>query len=253
MGLEQHDDASKYSLDLFESPRDGRDITMLFDLVRRARQYHQMRDREQFYQAFPLELSRLQGLGGSAEQAVESMFQLHNRFGDEIVRVIEKGLEHYKPVLAAGRMNPHSLLTLVVGDRTGPSAGNLSRTDELADGARHQQIELLIVPKRGQYSINGLDTIRAPMASALLHVLAENHKRHADQPADKIPYVATSQLERTLRTGRGALRRLVVSLRRRITIELKASGIQNPDHEAVVQSKLWKGYRLNPAVRVISK
>ena len=78
--------------------------------------YVQVRITEEFFNAFSLELSRLQGSRGqgTTEQCIDSLYRLHHRFGREILQLIGNGLEHAKARLSEGTMARHSLLTLAV-------------------------------------------------------------------------------------------------------------------------------------------
>lgn len=243
------DAPGKYALDLFESPREGRDRTMLVALVRRARQYHRMRDADEFFSAFPLELSRLRGALGPANEAVREMFELHRRFGEEIAIVIEQGLGRYKSQLSRGLMVPGTLLSFVVGEQSGDKPETVPVP--LRSPASSSQIELMIDVEAGNYSINGRKPLRGKTSTRFLALLADLHRKDAHVGGQRVRYLATGKLSRLIPCEPQSLTRLVERLRDRVAAELTGSGIEASRRDAVIQTRKWQGYRLNPSVRLI--
>ena len=256
-GLDLHDCGKKYSLDLFEASREGKDLTMLVEMVGRARQFAGMTTIEQFFVLYPLELSRLSSAKslGSPELAVRSMFDLHRRYGNEVVGVIERGLQTHKQELAKGLMAPASLLTLVVGDQSVsfPAMDKTSRTSKSTKAAH--AITLAIDPERGSFAVNGLPPIRSPRGVSVLSLLAEQF--HSDISAKRDParfaYVATAKIVKALAVEENTLRRRIERLRDRIQAALASNEIDIGERDTVIESKSWDGYRLNPStVRLVN-
>jgi hypothetical protein len=231
---------------------------MLLDLVRRARQFAEMTSAGQFRRAFSLELARLRGFTTDRAEGefVDEMFGLHRRFGIEVLGVIERGLQTYKKQLSRGEMAPGSLLTFVVGDQVGPRMEGDSTIEAPAAIAPRSTgpIELTIDAKRGQFSINGRAPIRAKRSTAFLLLLAAYHREdlQAEQSAASFRYVPRPAIEDRLIITAGALGRLVKGLRDRIGKELQALGRASDDRGIVIQSMPWKGYRLNPHIRLVA-
>jgi 7-cyano-7-deazaguanine synthase in queuosine biosynthesis len=257
-GLDGFDGSDKYGLDLFESPREGDDQTMLFDLVRRARQFADMSDAGQFFKAFPLELARLRGsvAGVSEEELVGEMFQLHRRFGGEVLRVIQQGLQKYKELLSKGQMAPGSLLTFVIGDQKGQGAAGASAiiASRAGSAALAGPIELTIDSARGEFSINRGVPTRGKRSVQFLSLLAEQHRKdlQADRPIEEFEYLSTQLIKSNLGISDEALRRMVERLRNRIAAGLAARDLPSDDRAIVVQSRSWQGYRLNPTIRLVA-
>jgi 7-cyano-7-deazaguanine synthase in queuosine biosynthesis len=255
-GMGQHDKPDKYQLDVFESPREGLDRTMIVNFVRRARQFQQMKDVEHFFKSYSLELSRLRGAPtlGSTEAAIQNLFELHQRFGNEVVGAIESGLDRYRDRLARGAMAHGSLLTLVVGDQTqSEPAGGAPTTKRAPFGtADAGPIRLMIDQARGCFSINGQPPLKWRRSVAVLVLLAEQYREDARAEVGTENYVPTAKLLTALGMEEDALAHRVERLRNRIAEALKATGHPADDRQAVIQSKKWHGYRLNPAVRLVA-
>lgn len=255
-GLEHHDKIDKYALSLFESPREGRDLTMMVNLVQRARQFARMKDAEQFFRDFSLEIARLHGAPGlgSSEQASQDMFLLHQRFGREVIGVIERGIEKHKERLSRGDMPSGSLLPLAVGDQTGNDRAEGPPEPALATAAavrRQGPIRLMIDEEKGCFSINGQRPMRGKRSVDVLVPLAEQYQTDLRAGDDTASFVPTAKLLAALRIEEDVLSRRIERLRSRIATALDASGMSGSDRQAVIESKPWHGYRLNPAVRLV--
>jgi 7-cyano-7-deazaguanine synthase in queuosine biosynthesis len=255
-GLEQDDNVDKYALSLFESAREGRDLTMIVNLVQRARQFARMKDAEQFFRDFPLEIARLNGAPalGSSEQVTRDMFLLHQRFGREVIGVIERGIEYYKERLSRGDMPSSSLLPLAVGDQTGNDRAEGPPEPATATAAavrRQVPIRLMIDEGEGCFSINGRRPMKGRRSVDVLVPLAEQYQIDLRAGDDTASFVPTAKLLAALHIEEDALSRRIERLRSRISTALEASGMSGSDRQAVIESKQWHGYRLNPAVRLV--
>ena len=247
----------KYVLDLYTSPRTGKDLTMAVDFVRNARKFSLM-SVEQFWQAHPLELSRLRGAValGTLEQAVKGMYDLHKKFGTEVVHVIEQGLENHKAELSKGLIAPKSLLTLVVGDQSGADEPTLSAKLKAAQNVGPDAaVTLMIDRDRGEFSLNSQPPLRGKRSVCLLEMLAEQHRFDTNAGIDpaKFTFVSAQNITKSMDTQDDALRRLVERLRGRISKALTTAGLQDSGRTRVIESKQWSGYRLNPSVRLLKR
>lgn len=252
-GLGSHDNSRQYARDLFKDARDGKDRTMLVDLVRSARHYSKM-SVAGFMQAYPLELARLNGVPGhgQTEMLVQGMYELHRRHGEQFEKVLEHGIEQHKEALAKGLMAPGSLLTFVVGEQFAKSR----QTSPHAPAAQSSgsKISLMIDSARNIFRVNNSKEIRGKKSVALLILLAEQHRkdRNADRNPAEFEYLSSRFLTTTLDVDVDALRRRIERLRDRIAAGLTAAGIESVDQDVVIQSKSWNGYRLNPGIRLIA-
>lgn len=227
---------------------------MIVNFVQRVRQFLHMKDAAQFFRDFPLELSRLHGTAalGTTEQAIQSLFALHQRFGRAVVGVIEAGLERYKAPLAHGEIAPSSLLTLVVGDQMGSDRPASAPMTAPIATASTGPIRLMIDKKRGCLSINGQPPLRGRRSVEVLLILAEQHRADTQAEHGSETFVRTARLTAALEIDRDNLSKIIERLRTRIAKALAASGHPGSDRQAVIESKPWGGYRLNPAVRLVA-
>jgi 7-cyano-7-deazaguanine synthase in queuosine biosynthesis len=246
-GLGSQDPSGSYANDLLEAPRRGYDRAMLVEFVRSARRFREMSD-DGFLRTFSLEFARLSG----TSDFLRGMFALHRRHGDQVVRVLEDGLAQYKQELSKGLMAPGSLLTFVIAEQMETRAPTAAPTPMPA--APSPSIQLMIDVNRGQFSLNASPPLRGKRSVALLALLAVQHRTdtHAGRRPEMFAYVSKEKLTRALGIADDALRGLVDRLRDRIGRTSAPGGTASDDRELVIQSRQWKGYRLNPAVYLVT-
>jgi hypothetical protein len=102
--------------------------------------------------------------------------------------------------------------------------------------------------------IGGIEPIKGPAAFALAAELVGAYEKDRSQglAPENYRYVASLHLTKALRITEQGLRRRVMRFRHSVAVSFaKHCGLPLCG-EAVIQNRHWKGYRLNPGVRVLA-
>jgi 7-cyano-7-deazaguanine synthase in queuosine biosynthesis len=257
-GLEQHDPASLYSLDLFTSERAvGSDRTMAIEFVRSARQFLQLNDGG-FLSRFSGELSRVGSLPDleSDDTSVRALFELHRRHGKQVTLVLEDGIDEHKAALSQGTLPPGCLLSCIAGDqygRRGPPEPEYAHHAP-PSAVAGPDILLAIDQRRDEIIIAGLPPIKSKSGVQLLLLLAKQHR--ADSEDERAPknftFISSPRLEEQLGISNYALRRRVERIRDKIAEAFLDHAGQPVERELIIESIQWQGYRLNPRIRLVA-
>ena len=264
-GLERFDPQEMYAVDLFSGARDaGHDRTMAEAFVRHAREMHQLDDIA-FVGRFGGHLARAANAvhGMTADQVVRSAIDLHRRHGAAVVGVLEHAIQAAALELAEGTLPDSCLLRMAAGgvdssrrplvrDRT-----EVAPTDPrfgIAEPPVTAEICLAVDQERKQVLVRGIPALKGPAAFALLGHLARQYEQDRNQgrAPENHAFIESGDLCGRLNTDDDALRSRVLRVRRKIAQAFDSHAGLPLRNNAVIESRSWKGYRLNPSVRVVA-
>lgn len=120
-GLESHDPAEAYKVDLLLHPRDeGEPRTMLASYVETSSELTRMSAMD-FYSRYGEASRVLRHLNGSAETTAMQVFELHQRHAKQVTKVVDDAIAKYASAIRERRLPDSCLLRLVCD-----SSGNAS-------------------------------------------------------------------------------------------------------------------------------
>ncbi len=264
-GLEGQDPEEMYEVRLLEDEREsGETRTMAEGYVKSAVEIRQMTD-QGFLSRFAGEMSRALGyLPGSADDNARSIIDLHKRHADGVFSVMENGVRTHAADLVARTLPPNCLLMMAVsGDgRLGltvdPQLINMEfpeapAAEQAVDDTRSSEIRIALDEANKQVLVAGLPALKGEKTFELVKILSEMYIE--DQSKRRAPenyqYFPGKRLADRLRVEDPSLRRLVSRIRNKLFKEFQAKyGLPLPQ-DALLQNVPKRGYRLNPAVRVL--
>lgn len=133
-GAGQFERADTYGVDLLVQARDpGESRTMLASYVETAQQVAGMSEME-FFMRFGEVARIVRQVGGSADENARRIYDLYRRHADEVLRVVDGGLQTHAPQVRA-RSLPESCLLRLVHDPSVPSEWAYSTAGAAAPSA----------------------------------------------------------------------------------------------------------------------
>lgn len=263
--LEHRDPEEMYAVRLLEDERDeGEARTMIGGYVKLAVEIKNATD-EAFFGRFAGELSRaMQHLPRTADDNARHLIDLHRRHAESVFSVLEQGVKRHAADLVAGSLPPHCLLTMAVA-RNGELALHAKEEsqrpriepnapiDEPVDHGRSSEIRIALDSVKRRILLQDLKPLTGRRTLQLFRALAEAYVRDRDagRSPDNYEYLNAKELAKGLCVEEASLRRLVSRIRRAIFTDFQRRIGMPLSHNAVIDSRSWRGYRLNPDVRIL--
>ncbi len=131
-GLEEHDPAEAYEVDLFTGRRAKlEDRTMVLDFTDAADRFARCSSSEEFFSSFGeawrAVTSMVTGMSQDAQQVMQEIFELHRRHGEAVAGVLDEAFRRHRRQLTAGELPAESLLVLM-------SSSGVAKSEALAAG-----------------------------------------------------------------------------------------------------------------------
>ena len=261
-----HDPAEQYEMDLLTSDRpEGDPRSLALNLVRSAIDYVRLTDLG-FLGKYAGEMSRAGAsfTGIAPDQIVQNAIALHRRYGSEVVNILENAVRSFSKSLVLKTLPGGSLIRSVLADERlyfdrsplndAVEAGHLTDpADDLRDFRRTSEIRLALDEGRSRVLIEGLPSFGTKEDFELLAPLARRYRDEtlAGRAPENHTYVTTREMVKLLPLDENTLRRRVLRFRKRVAKGFeKRFGITLAS-DAIIQSQEWRGYRLNPNVRLL--
>ena len=265
-GLGEEDPEEMYEVDLLTGPRDeGVDRTMAENFVRHAREFLRLTELG-FVGRFGGHVARASsGFADlAADQVMQNAISLHQRHGQAVLSGLEAGFKIHARALAEGSL-PETCLLRIVGKEgdglPGAAIRDPSETD-ISGRAKHDEYNLLgtteirlaLNGEAREVVIGGIEPIKGPASYDLAALLVEAYEEDRSRGCapENYRYIGSSQLTKKLRMSDVGLRRRVERFRKTVAnsyercLGLPISG------DAVIQTRRWQGYRMNPMIRVVA-
>lgn len=111
---DEHDPADGYETQLFTDPlTDTKHRTMVESYIGHAK-YLEGAATSEFFQKFP-QISEISPYcGGTNSQAARRIFDLHNRHGNQVGKVIEEQIMQHSKIIRRKQIDPNSLLAIII-------------------------------------------------------------------------------------------------------------------------------------------
>jgi len=263
-GLEEHDPEAKYRQRLLvDDWSAGEPRTLAESYIRFAIDTRNA-STETLYARFAGELSRaVQFMPGDRDSSARQLIAMQQRHATSVFSILEQEVRRHASGLLDGSLPAHCLLRMAVSshseqrhaaDRDPSPTGELSATSDgrrLKDGVVAPEIQIAvndaarIVLVRGGPEFKGADY---NFLSPLLHVFEEDLRNQ--KAPENYRYTSTRALAAKLKIGEPTVRQRVLRIRRRL-FEWFADDYPLPQ-DALIENTSWNGYRINPAVRLLS-
>jgi hypothetical protein len=196
----------------------------------------------------------------SANRAAQAMLDLHHRHAGAVGSVLEDGFHQHARALANQTLSPTCILRMVAGPngivipappQTTPTEPG--RTD-LRNFGISTQLRMAVDHRVGRILIAGVRAIEGPAAFALVRKLTEISE--ADRAAKRAPerhrFTEARRLAAALELSEPSLRRCIRRVRQRLSDAFEQEAGMPLSANALIENVRWKGYRLNPAVLILS-
>jgi 7-cyano-7-deazaguanine synthase in queuosine biosynthesis len=264
--LSDVDPEEMYEVDLLTGPRDaGEDRTMAESYVRHAIELRRLSDKG-FFGRFVGEVSRAASCinGKSTDEVMEATLSMHRRHAEAVVSVLETGFKIHGGKLADQTLPPSCLLRIVAGVGAGlqdtpirdptEQAHSQEGTPDARDFRITSEVYLAINPEKQQVMIRGIPPLTGHATYALIeHLVAVYEKdRTLRRAPENHKFVPAKELGSRLSIEDASLRRCVLRVRRRVANLFEGHCGLTLAEDAVIESMAWRGYRINPNVRVVA-
>jgi 7-cyano-7-deazaguanine synthase in queuosine biosynthesis len=265
-GLADVDPEEMYAVDLLTGPRDdGKDRTMAESFVRHAREFVGLTEAG-FINRFGGHVARAAGCFAdlTADGVMQKAVLLHQRYGQAVRSVLEMGFKTHARALADGSL-PDSCLLRLIGDSGSRVADSATRDPTETDSSRRlpgdgrdflrtSEIRLALDRVKRQVVIGGIEPIGGPGAFALAAELVDAYEKDRSEglAPENYQYLRSLHLTKVLSITEQGLRRRVMRFRKGVADSFARHFGLPLAGDAVIQNRHWKGYRLNPTIRVLA-
>jgi hypothetical protein len=262
------DPAEAYAVDLLEGPRkDGEDRVMAVDMVRSALEYRRFSDAE-FATRFAGELAWLRtGFPDQAASDVARSFvDMLKRHGETVRDILVNATKRHAGALVDKSL-PDSCLLRMVHDSpdiriddapiVGPRSPlrRVEDTGEEVDRLEGSEILLALDDVNKWSLIDGIAPIKGSTDYRIMSVLLRLYLEDRDAgrlPADYRTISAENLADEVSGAGDAAGRKAISRVREKINGEFEELYGTKLSLDAVIENVHGKGYRINPAVRVVA-
>lgn len=268
-GAAEFDEAESYSVDLFTGEREKtEDRVMAFGSVELALDCAAISDR-QFMGRFALEVSQvLQAYLPAERDAIAlRLILLFRRHGETVRSITIDAVRTAADKIVDKTVNPGSLLALFgtanfLGERSVPQGSHSPAAAEppsgqsaVASRLSERQIAIAVDSERERIMISGIAPLSGPTVFTVLSHLIELST--ADREAKLAPNRYRCKLGKVLAddlglSGAEAVAQVVRRIKKEVGDGFEALEGYRPDDAAVIENIHGSGYRLNPAVVIVS-
>jgi 7-cyano-7-deazaguanine synthase in queuosine biosynthesis len=263
-GLEEHDPEAKYRHRLLlDEWNPGEPRTLAESYIRSAIDTRNA-STETLYARFAGELSRaVQFMPGDRDSSARQLIAMQQRHATSVFSILEQEVRRHASGLLDGSLPAHCLLRMAVSshselrhaaDRDPSPTGELSATSDgrrLKDGLVAPEIQIAvndaarIVHARGGLEFKGADY---NFLRTLLHVFEEDLRNQ--MAPENYRYTRTRALATKLNVGQPTVHQRVLRIRNRLFAWFVEDYPLPQD--ALIENAWWNGYRINPAIRLLS-
>ena len=265
-GLDEEDPTEMYFVDLLTGARDeGAGRTMAEAFVRRALEFRRM-TRIGFLGKYAGEISRAARCfpGVKADEVAQRAFELHQRLGDAVHSVLANGVRAYASELIDQTLPASSVLRMAVAEHQAsfdetpikdPAEVSPRRAEEgdTRDYRRSSEIRMALDERKHRVLFEGVPPIEGKANCSLVERLATQYRE--DLQAGRVPenyqYVRAVVLASALSVEEPTLRRRVNRFRQAVCSQFEEHCGLPLTKDAIIETKEWSGYRLNPSVRLV--
>jgi hypothetical protein len=265
-GAAEVDPEEGYVVDLLLGPRhEGGDRAMAVDIIRSAFEYVRF-SQEEFATQFASELAWL-NLGCPDEPSTDvarKFVDLFKRHGNAVREIFVRATEQHATALLDKTLPESCLLRLAhqtpyAAHEIPPAVKarflNDQNEDEVGQLEASSEVLIAVDKIRKQILIGGIAPLKASSDFRIVSLLVGLYLQDRGAgclPADYRTMLADDLAEALGRVGDTAARKAVSRLRRKISREFMQLYNIELSLDAVIENVHGKGYRINPAVRVVA-
>jgi hypothetical protein len=265
-GLDEQDPTEMYFVDLLTGGRDeGAGRTMAEAFVRRALEFRRM-TQIGFLGKYAGDISRAASCfpGAKADEVAQRAFELHQRLGDAVHSVLANGVRAYASELIDQTLPASSVLRMAVAEHRAsfdetpikdPAevSHRDAEEDDNRDYRRSSEIRMALDERKYRVLFEGVPPIKGKASCSLIARLAMQYRE--DLQAGRVPenyqYVRAAVLASELSVEEPTLRRQVNRFRKAVCSRFEEYCGLPLSQDAIIETKEWSGYRLNPSVRLV--
>ena len=263
-GLGDFDPEEAYAVRLLQDARETPDERNLAALYVKSSLETGSASDEAFYGEYAGELSQaLRFLPGKQDETAKQIIDLHRRHAAVVRRVLADGIKAFADDFVAGKLPDSCLLKMVTGadgtlDVPSPSRQSADNIEggpvDFADMVPPLEIRIALEDANENVLVEGLAPLSGRKTYKLFQCLAE--KRKNDLEAGKAPEnysaVTVKKLADQVGSDETAIRKLVSRNRRKFSDSFLVRYGKPASETALIETRGWNGYRLNPNVLVIA-
>jgi hypothetical protein len=254
-----------YRIDLLTGARErAHDRTMAESYVHHALELNSMAPRG-FLTRFANELSRWSRCfpGMTADEVARLSYDLHRRHAAHVIDALASGIKAHAQALAEQRLPDSCLLRLLAG--TSIIGLQVSRAVETtahqADaGSDHRKldqtldIEMVLVAVDNHVLFPGVGQIRGGTTFRILDQLIVPYldDRASQRPINQCRFIQARTIAKAVGITEESLRRRISTFRRNVAALFQEQCGLPLAADSVIENRNWKGYRINPRIRLVS-
>lgn len=260
-GLSTSDPGDNYAVDLFTGAHDpGPALTMMESYVLRAQKLATM-SQQTFVATYGQIFRAVPHLPGPPDANVRSIWELHQRHGQEVISVIDDQLKANASVTAMSELPTSSLLSMVVSPVAKQPAYADPVVSEPTASVQAAADSHDYITKRIPFAVDaktrkvifekGLEF--GGGVYGLIAGLVEDFEADLDAGTfqDQYRFVKAKTLAKRLRIDEQSLRQRVSRSRKKIEESFLQLFGRQLDAADIIENQEWKGYRLNPYLLLV--
>ena len=205
--------------------------------------------------------------GMTTDAVTQSVFELYRRHGDAVHSALTIGVRAHAEKLVSGTLPPNCIVRMAIREHsqdleqapiTDPVEAEKkdrgSEGHERRDFHQIGEIRLSLDEKERRVLLEGLQPLTGPANYSLIAQLAAQYRqdREAGRAPENFKYTSARELAETFAIHEATLRRRVNRFRKQAAERFEDRNGLPLMQDAIIESKDWHGYRINPRVWVVN-
>lgn len=255
-GLGDLDPSEGYALDLLLGDRSlDQDVRMAVAYVKFFQSFVSS-SKNRFIADYPQIASALSYFPElSADAAAARIHELYHRHAEDVLAVIEGGLESHSAELVRGELPAGSLLSMCFSRRgiEAPAPSNYDQQmKQFMDGLAKPACEFAVEPEAGRILFKGGFSLEGASFKLVDSLLPNHRSGKAKEPAE-VAFIRPVDLADELGIDEASLRKQVGRTRKLVSETLGVDQGIVLGTDDFIENRQREGYRLNPALREVTR
>jgi hypothetical protein len=255
-GLGEYESADHYVVDLFKGEhKPGSDLSLVECFVVRAQKLATMSE-QAFFASYGQVFRALSCLPAAPEESARQIFELHRRYGQQVVEVVDRELKNNASLVQALTLPETSLLAMIVSlvakqtPYVDPIEQEPPPSVQAADDLKtivSQPIVFAVDEVGRKILFRGGPELKGA-GFQLLRALATEFEEDVEAAVRKhaFRFIGARQLAKRLDIDEQSVRKRVSQTRKTLEQQFLERCDVQLDDDDVIQTEGWRGYRLNP-------
>ena len=248
-GLEEHDPADRYGMDLLLGDRSyDPDLRLAIAYVGFFREFASL-NKARFIAQYPEIASSLRSFGIPADEAATRIFDLYQRHASDVNAVLEAGSRRHLGELLRGEIPPGALLAMCFNRTTleaPPEPGYDAGVKRFMDALSEPRCEFAVDDRKQRIVFKG-DFALTGAHYKLINALLGNF-RAGKTSGSEIAFFRPDKLADSLEIDQPSLRQQIGRLRRTVSERLSVDQGIHLGTDGFIENRPADGYRLNPTI-----